>query len=863
LSKINRHPVRRTAAGVLAGALALSGAVATALPANAAAGFALERVQGNDRYETSASIAAAFGPSTSVILASGESGRTPDALAANFLAGVRNAPVLLTRRDTTPEPILTRLNALRAAGTTRITVVGGTVAVSDTQVTALRALGFTVDRVFGANRYATAAAIAVEGETGEAQEASNIGILASGVSTIDALAGGPLAYKGRHPLLLTTRDGVPGATLAALRSTGVTSVFVLGGEAVVSQRVITQLAAAGITVRERLFGADRSATSVAIANRLIADFGFSANTFNLASGVNEGIDALGGAALSGKENRVLLITNTATSAAPVTAFATARAATLTQVGRIFGGTAAVAASLETAIETAGGSAASNQTFTVTPADAVTLTLADEAATNTATVRDADNRTFTATGLTAGTTYRITLVNSSNITVGSNGQATFLPRAEATSSTGFAADTGTDIADIVSVNGASQGANTNSVTVSPVNGTITFTIDGTGVGSVTPVLYINGGVGGTATTGGTSPFLEVAAPTASVARTAPTESFGLGGRTTFLPGQLASGAIPGGGAGSAVSNVNKESNVFVVTGGGTAGTVSYDANDLFSVDGVSVGLAAFEAALSTGDVVRGTFTRDAGGVSNFQLTDAAPAAPATVTATVGTGASSNDVTVNVGLAGQTPDSVLIERAPVAGGNVGTFVTLAQPTTDAVAGGDFTYLDNDVPAGTYRYRASIVIDGDAGPTTTSADRVVTAPSTDVARPTAVDTRLVNNAGNPLLIESGDSFSIAFSEVVDTPAANATLRVTDADGSAYFLTAGQGVTFSRNASAVTIGGVEYAANRVVTVVVNTLPAASTAGTSIGLNIPATIVQSAGITDAAGNTFDVSSGDVVIDSE
>ncbi len=206
MSKINRHPVRRTAAGVLAGALALSGAVATALPANAAAGFALERLQGNDRYETSAAIATAFGTATSVILASGEQGRTPDALAANFLAGVRNAPVLLTRRDTTPPSILA---AIRATGATRITVVGGPVAVSDLQIANLRTAGFTVDRVAGANRYETAAEVAEEGETGEAQAASNVGLVASGVSTIDALAGGPLAFKGRHPLFLVTRTGVP------------------------------------------------------------------------------------------------------------------------------------------------------------------------------------------------------------------------------------------------------------------------------------------------------------------------------------------------------------------------------------------------------------------------------------------------------------------------------------------------------------------------------------------------------------------------------------------------------------------------------------------------------------------------------
>ena len=61
MSNLNRHPVRRTAAGVLAGALALSGALSAGiLPANAAAGFGFDRLAGNDRYETSAAIAARY-----------------------------------------------------------------------------------------------------------------------------------------------------------------------------------------------------------------------------------------------------------------------------------------------------------------------------------------------------------------------------------------------------------------------------------------------------------------------------------------------------------------------------------------------------------------------------------------------------------------------------------------------------------------------------------------------------------------------------------------------------------------------------------------------------------------------------------
>jgi putative cell wall-binding protein len=550
LSKINRHPVRRTAAGVLAGALALSGAVAAGTPAFAATGFALERVQGNDRYETSAAIAAAFGNSTNIILASGESGRTPDALAANFLAGVQQAPVLLTRRDTTPEPIMMRLEALRAAGATTITVVGGPVAISEMQVTALGNMGFTVNRVAGANRFETAVEIA---EAGEGATASNVALLASGVSTIDALAGGPLAYKGRHPLFLTTRDSIPGATLAGMRAVGITSVIILGGEAVVGADVVSQLAAAGITVRERLAGANRSETSVAIANRLIADFGFSANTFNLASGINEGMDALGGgAALSGKENRVLLVTNTPISAAPVTAFATARAATLTAAGRIFGGEAAVGGTLETDVETAGAAPGNFQTLNVTPTEALTLQLADDEGTG-ATEATSDNRSYTVTGLNNATTYRITLVNAASIQ-GTGTDRTFLSSAITGSTTAFAVNTGADIADIVGVNGAAPTFATGdtemrTTTASPVAGNITFEIDGTAPGTVVPAVYLEGGPGGTSTTGGTSPRLETSA-TAAGAFAAATETFGLGGPTTFNNSLAAPAAIdPAAGTGA--------------------------------------------------------------------------------------------------------------------------------------------------------------------------------------------------------------------------------------------------------------------------------------------------------------------------
>jgi putative cell wall-binding protein len=348
LSNLNRHPVRRTAAGVLAGALAFSGAFAAGTPAFAATGFALDRIQGDDRYETSANIAAQFGAADGAILASGENRHVVDALSASFLAGIRQDPVLLTASGQLSAEVLAQLNALTSKN---VTIVGGEMAVSAAVETQLRNAGFTVTRLQGDDRYETSEAI-IRAGVAEGQE-SRVGILVSGQSPVDALAAGPLAYKNQHPVFLTAGGTIPQATLDAMQAAGTTSVIIVGGTTVVPETVQAQLAAANISVVTRLGGANRSETSRLVADYLIENAGFSATTFNVASGANNGVDALSGAALSGRTNTVLLVTNTATDIGSVDEFATARSATLTTTGRIFGGTTVVPEAVETALETAG------------------------------------------------------------------------------------------------------------------------------------------------------------------------------------------------------------------------------------------------------------------------------------------------------------------------------------------------------------------------------------------------------------------------------------------------------------------------------------------------------------------------------
>ncbi len=85
----------------------------------------------------------------------------------------------------------------------------------------------------------------------------------------DALAGSGLHQVAGGPMLLTARDRLPDATATELARLlgGSGTVFVLGGPAAISDGVLDQLRAQGLTPR-RLAGTDRIGTSIAIADAI-------------------------------------------------------------------------------------------------------------------------------------------------------------------------------------------------------------------------------------------------------------------------------------------------------------------------------------------------------------------------------------------------------------------------------------------------------------------------------------------------------------------------------------------------------------------------------------------------------------------
>lgn len=248
----------------------------------------VERIAGNDRYETAAEASRSWGSGTPVVYVVGGEDY-PDALTGAARAGVYDAPVLLTRRAIVPTA--TRL-ALDRLAPGRIVVVGGTAAVSPEVVEQLRGYATSGDltRVAGSNRYETAANLASYYPTDRPRV-----YLASGEDFPDALAGAALAADEQMPMLLTRNDRLGAPTVRQLQRLNPGEIVVLGGSAAVSDEVVSQLAryTTSGTVR-RLAGADRYATMAQVA----AEFPPGRSPAYVASG-HQFADAVVGAALAG------------------------------------------------------------------------------------------------------------------------------------------------------------------------------------------------------------------------------------------------------------------------------------------------------------------------------------------------------------------------------------------------------------------------------------------------------------------------------------------------------------------------------------------------------------------------------------
>lgn len=262
-------------------------------------GDAVRRVAGRDRVETALQLARdAFASTSTVVLARADA--YPDALAGAPLATLLGAPILLTDRGVLSPGVASAISDL---GASQVVLLGLTAALSQTvedQVRGIRGVD-EVLRVGGETRFHTAAEIArfVGGTQAYVVEGASPDP-ARGWPDAVSVAG--LAARTEAPLLLVTRDSLPGPTRDVINQVGFGSLTVVGGPAAVSDAVFGQLTALTDDL-DRLAGDTRYGTSAAVVERA-TERGLWTRTTWLATGMNYP-DALVAGAVVGQDGGLL------------------------------------------------------------------------------------------------------------------------------------------------------------------------------------------------------------------------------------------------------------------------------------------------------------------------------------------------------------------------------------------------------------------------------------------------------------------------------------------------------------------------------------------------------------------------------
>jgi putative cell wall-binding protein len=184
-------------------------------------------------------------------------------------------------------------------------VVGGSSVVSDGVLAELDALvDGSVSRWWGANRYATAAAISAMNFSPSDYDVYRTVFIATGENFPDALAAGPAAAMWEAPILLVRQNSVPKETAGELARLEPMRIVVVGGAAVVSDAVMSTLEGYTFGSVTRVWGANRYATAAAIS---ASTFSSGVSTAYVATGTNFPDALAGGPAGVVNDGPILLV----------------------------------------------------------------------------------------------------------------------------------------------------------------------------------------------------------------------------------------------------------------------------------------------------------------------------------------------------------------------------------------------------------------------------------------------------------------------------------------------------------------------------------------------------------------------------
>ena len=264
----------------------------------------VERIYGANRFLTSVEISKkACESADTVVIASGMN--FADALAGVSYAKALNAPILLVAKDSISNDMLSEISRL---GATKAVILGGTGAVSDKVVNAIKNKGIKdIERIAGKSRFDTAAEIAAKLKD-KAGAPENVYFVfyngfadALSVSSVAGVQGAPVLY------VKTTGD-LDDATKKYLASVkgSIKNAYIIGGTGVISNAMSNKIKSYIGKTPERVYGANRYETCVAVNTKFASTV--SAKTICVATGADFP-DALAGGVFAAMNTAPLFLVN--------------------------------------------------------------------------------------------------------------------------------------------------------------------------------------------------------------------------------------------------------------------------------------------------------------------------------------------------------------------------------------------------------------------------------------------------------------------------------------------------------------------------------------------------------------------------
>ncbi|MFY9283506.1 MAG: cell wall-binding repeat-containing protein, partial [Miniphocaeibacter sp.] len=161
----------------------------------------------------------------------------------------------------------------------------------------------SVERLYGSTRFITAVKIAKE-----SYPTTDAVIIANGYVSADALTAGPLANELNAPILLVEKDFVAQDVVNYIKESGAKKIYIAGGSASVSDKVVRNVKPSANTETERIYGSDRYETSLKIADKLVKNHDYKKSVI-FANGLKDkDADALAASTYATQSKQAIILT---------------------------------------------------------------------------------------------------------------------------------------------------------------------------------------------------------------------------------------------------------------------------------------------------------------------------------------------------------------------------------------------------------------------------------------------------------------------------------------------------------------------------------------------------------------------------